>query len=144
MVAAQGGEREREVVDVSRALDVDAHRQLARDAEVVDGGEVKEHGRLGARQFEVGRRKTEPRKRDVAFEESEVFGARAGLLRDASHFRACAFHERGLHEQDEARALLGHALDEPPGDEAGEAGHENRLVTKRHRMSEPPAVAGGS
>jgi len=82
---------------------------------------VKNGRRLGAGRFEVCGRDAEVFARDVAFEDAEARGVRAGLLDELRDVRACAFNESGLHEQKEARALRGEPLDEPPGDEAGEA-----------------------
>jgi hypothetical protein len=140
VVAAQAGERAREAVNVSRALDVDAERHVARDGEVVDGGEVEDAGRLGAGRGGVFGREAEALARDVALHDAEVPRGRAGGLGDARDVLVRARGQRGLDEQLEARARAREALDEAAGDEAGEAGQKNSLVgqhNRRDNLSEP-------
>src|ERR1051325_4179907 len=139
MITAQVWEGARQGVDVARAFQVDAHAQVARDGQIIDGREVKEHGRLASHTLQLLRGQPEVCLRDVALDDAEAIRLRAGFERDAGRLRASALDEGGLYEQKKTRTVFGQALDQPPGNEARESGQENRFVN-RQVLSSPGSL----
>src|SRR5688500_19482745 len=71
-----------EIVDVSRALEVNERRGLFVDCEIVCRREVENIGRLGADRFKIRFRDTQVRPGDVAFDKRKILERRRSSLSD--------------------------------------------------------------
>src|SRR5437899_6029298 len=71
MVATQVWQRAREVVDVTRALEVDAHSRAAGDGKIVNRGQVQDRRGLALCLGEIGSRKPKILAPDVPFQDTK-------------------------------------------------------------------------
>jgi hypothetical protein len=133
MKLAQARDFTRQSDDVSRSPDIDPHRNVFGDRQVINGSQMKDARGLLLNQLEIRGTHGECGLAYVALDDPEIVDTLPAELREPLDLFHCTRSQQRLHQQNEVAPFAREPFQQAIGDKTRKPGYEQRFSI-RHRL----------